>query len=95
MGYRCNIYIGSDNGSRRIDRDYVDKVVEWANSTFSDGYTLISALGYYDGVREDSLVLNVLSRSEVNVRNEVGKLKGKLKQKAILVLKQPVDLTVI
>ena len=55
--YRVDIYIGSDNDSRKIHDNYLDKVRKWANATFPDGYTLVRGEGYYNGVSEDSILL--------------------------------------
>lgn len=33
MAYRIDIYIGSDNGSRKIGGDYLDKITDWASRT--------------------------------------------------------------
>jgi hypothetical protein len=32
--YKLDLYIGSDNGSRKIGREYLDKVTEWADRHF-------------------------------------------------------------
>lgn len=42
--YKLDIYIGSDNGSRKIGREYVDKITEWADRNFSEGYTLLKGI---------------------------------------------------
>jgi hypothetical protein len=42
--YKLDIYIGSDNGSRKIDREYVDRITEWADRNFPEGYTLQSQI---------------------------------------------------
>ena len=41
MTYKLDLYIGSDNGTRRIRRDYLDKIVKWADENFPNGYTLL------------------------------------------------------
>jgi hypothetical protein len=89
--YKLDIYIGSDNGSRKIDREYVDKITEWADRNFPDGYTLVRARGYYNGSQEDSLVLSVLTDYDIDLKEQVGDLKQKLEQKAIAVAKYNVD----
>jgi hypothetical protein len=95
MPYRIDIYIGSDNGSRRIDDDYLNKVIHWADEIFPDGYTLVKGQGYYRGTSEDSLLINVLSSYEPTLREQLKQLKRELSQEAILVSKTQVDLEVI
>ena len=92
MTYKLDIYIGSDNGSRKIDREYVDKITEWANRNFPDGYTLLKGHGYYDGNQEDSVVLSVLTDYDIDVREQVAQLKQRLDQNAIAVTKYAVEL---
>jgi uncharacterized membrane-anchored protein YitT (DUF2179 family) len=95
MPYRIDIYIGSDNGSRRIDDDYLNKVRHWADGVFPDGYTVVKGQGYYRGTSEDSLLVNVLSYNELSLREQLKQLKRELSQEAILVSKTQVDLEVI
>ena len=93
--YRVDIYIGSDNGSRKICKNYLNKVRDWANSTFPDGYTLVRGEGCYRGISEDSILLNVLSDYDVVLRERLKKLKLNLKQDSILVVKSAVNVEVI
>ena len=95
MPYRVEIYIGSDNDSRRIYKDYLKKVRRWADAAFPEGYTLLRGEGYYNGIREDSLIINVLSNYDSYVRGRLKKLKRELKQEAILVVKSSVDFEII
>jgi hypothetical protein len=53
--YKLDLYIGSDNGTRRIRRDYLDKIVEWADKNFPNGYTLVKGRGYYDAIKKTPL----------------------------------------
>lgn len=95
MPYKIDIYIGSDNGTRRIRKDYLDKVRKWADSSFPDGYTLIRGQGYYHGISEDSLLINVLSGYDTELRDSLKRLKDELVQDAILVVKTQIDLDVV
>ena len=95
MSYRIDIYIGSDNGSRRINEAYLNKVRNWADGIFPDGYTFVRGQGYYRGTSEDSLLINVLSYSEPSLREQLKQLKHELSQEAILVSKTYVDLEMI
>ena len=66
--YRVDIYIGSDNDSRKIHDNYLDKVREWANATFPEGYTLVRGEGYYNGVSEDSILKLLICRCGSSLR---------------------------
>jgi hypothetical protein len=89
--YKLDIYIGSDNGSRKIDTEYMDKITEWADRNFPDGYTLLRGHGYYNASQEDSLVLSVLSDYDIDLKEQVAHLKQTLEQKAIAVTKYNVE----
>jgi len=95
MPYRIDIYIGSDNDSKKIDGRYLNKVKRWANGVFPDGYTIVKGKGYYHGVSEDSLILHVLLDYDVNLENQLSRLKKELGQETILVVKSKVDVRVI
>ena len=92
---RVDIYIGSDNISKKIDYNYLEKIKKWANATFSEGYTLIKGEGYYNGVSEDSVLLCVFLNYDPDLRHQLEKLKRELKQDVILLVKSTVDLEVI
>ena len=91
MTYKLDLYIGSDNGTGRIRRDYLDRVVEWADKNFPNGYTLLKGRGYYEGNQEDSLVLSVLADYDFDVREQVAELKQRLDQNHIIVTKHAVE----
>jgi len=93
--YRFEIYIGSDNGSRRIDKNYLKKVQDWASGIFPEGYTLLKGNGYYQGTSEESLIVNVLCEYDVALKHHIERLKCELRQESILVVKSAVDLEVI
>jgi len=95
MPYRIDIYIGSDNGSRKIYKDYLNKVKQWANDNFPDGYTLVRGEGYYRGISEDSVLINALLNYDVAIRDQVEKLKQELSQESILIVKSLVDFEVV
>lgn len=95
MPYRIDIYIGSDNGSRKINDGYLGKVKQWADQYFPEGYTLLRGEGCYGGYSEDSVLLNVLSNSDFQLREQVRDLKRNLCQEAILLVKSQVELDVV
>jgi len=92
---RYDIYIGSENSSHKISRDYLSKITEWANSAFPDGYTLFSGTGYWDGYSEDCILISALTPYEHRSTEHLKRLKDKLGQRAILLSKYEVDVEVI
>jgi hypothetical protein len=93
--YKVDIYIGSDNNSRKIYGSYLDKVRTWANETFPEGYTLIRGEGYYNGASEDSILLYAFLNYDPVLKQRLEKLKQELKQDSILVVKSAVDYEVV
>lgn len=93
--YRIDIYIGSDNDSRRVHDIYLDKIKKWANATFPDGYTLVRGEGYYNGVSEDSILLHAFLNCDVVLKDRLQKLKRKLGQESILFVKSPANFELI
>jgi len=95
LRYRIDIYIGSDNDSRRINDNYLKKIKKWASETFPDGYTLVRGEGYYNGISEDSILLHAFLNYDLDLTRSLKKLKRELKQEAILLIKSTVNLKVI
>lgn len=93
--YRVDIYIGSDNDSRKISDLYLEKVRRWANETFPDGYTIIRGEGYYNGISEDSVLLYAFLNYDIVLKQPLERLKRELRQESILVVKSPVDFEVV
>ncbi len=93
--YRIDIYIGSDNDSRRINDVYLNKIRNWANLTFPEGYTLVKGEGYYNGISEDSILLYAFLSYDIDLKRSLKKLKRELKQDAILLVKSTVNLEVV
>ena len=91
MGYRFDVFVGSDNDSRRIRKDYLDRIVKWANSVFPEGYNLTRGRGYYEGTQEDSLIVSVLMSQRIDLREKIASLKCELRQKSILVTNYAVE----
>jgi len=93
--YRVDIYIGSDNDSRKISDLYLEKVREWASDAFPDGYTLVRGEGYYNGASEDSILLHAFLNYDPALNQKIERLKRELRQESILVVKSPADYEVI
>jgi uncharacterized membrane-anchored protein YitT (DUF2179 family) len=94
MPYRVDIYIGSDNNSKKINKSYLSKIEEWASALFPNGYTLLKGRGYYNGASEDSVILNVFSDKLPDLNSQLELLKRKLMQDAILLVRSPVEFEV-
>lgn len=69
--------------------------MNWTNENFPDGYTVMRGQGCYQGVTEDSLLLNVISDSDMPLKERLQKLKQDLGQEAILLVRAQVDLELI
>ncbi|MCW4002649.1 MAG: hypothetical protein NWE95_01880 [Candidatus Bathyarchaeota archaeon] len=95
MPYRVDIYIGSDSDSRRLTESYISMVREWAGNVFSEGYTLVRGNGCFKGTTEESILINAVSQYDMNLRDQLRELKGKLGQEAILLVKTCVDFEII
>jgi len=93
--YRIDIYIGSDNDSKKISDPYLDKVRQWAKETFPDGYTIVRGEGYYKGIPEDSILLYAFLNHDISYRDALEKLKRELKQESILTVKSSSDFEVV
>jgi len=93
--YRIDIYIGSDNDSRKIHDSYLDKIRKWANTTFPDGYMLVKGEGYYNGASEDSILLHAFLNYDLALKHRLEKLKRELKQESILFVQSPADFELV
>lgn len=93
--YRVEVYIGSDNDSRKICESYLKKVKEWADATFPEGYTLLRGEGCYKGLSEDSILINSLSLYDISIQHRLKELKQDLKQESILIVKSVVEYELI
>lgn len=93
--YRIDVYIGSDNDSRKINDIYLDEIREWANETFPDGYTILRGEGYYNGASEDSILLHALLNYDPIIKHQLERLIRELKQESILVVTSPLDYEVV
>ncbi|MCJ7425220.1 hypothetical protein MUP01_13275 [Candidatus Bathyarchaeota archaeon] len=95
MPCKVDIYIGSDNDSRRMSDLYLGKIKRWANETFPEGYTIVKCEGHYNGISEDSILLYAFLNHDVAIKPRLEMLKRELKQESILVVKSPLNYEVI
>lgn len=89
--YRIDLYIGSDNDSKKISELYLEKLKKWANEIFPDGYTLFKGEGYYNGISEESVILYSFMNYDVSLEHPLERLKKELNQESILFVKTPVQ----
>jgi len=95
MQYRIDIYIGSDNNNRKIDKCYLSKIEEWTSTLFPKGYTILMGKGYYNGASEDSVIINVFSDGLPSLNDQLKLLKRKLMQDSILLVRSPAKFEVL
>jgi uncharacterized membrane-anchored protein YitT (DUF2179 family) len=95
MPYKIDIYIGSDNNTRKISRDYLEKLKNWASKVFPAGYTLLKGRGFYNGSSEDSVIVTILSSENLSLKGEIELLKRALGQEAILLSRSYIELEVL
>ena len=90
--YEIRIAIGSPNDTHKIDIEYLDKIVKWANKNFV-GYTLYHTKGYWKGTVEDSVIISTLSREPPSkiLKRHISVLNVELKQDSILLTYAPLD----
>jgi hypothetical protein len=94
MPYKIEIFIGSDNNTRKIGKNYLERIRKWADKVFPNGYTLLRSKGFYNGVSEDSVIISVLSDKDLALERDIKQLRNELKQDSVLLAKYFVDLEV-
>jgi len=94
MLYIIDIYIGSDNNTRKIGRDCFEKPKNWTTKVFSAGYTLLKGKRFCNGINGDSVIVTVLSLENLPLKGEIEFLKRMLRQEVIPLSKSYVDLKV-
>jgi hypothetical protein len=94
MPYKIEIFIGSDNNTRKIGKNYLERIRKWANKVFPNGYTLLRSKDFYNGVSEDSVIISVLSDKDLVLEQDIKQLRNELKQDSVLLAKYFVDLEV-
>jgi hypothetical protein len=94
MPYKIEIFIGSDNNTRKIGKNYLERIRKWADKVFPNGYTLLRSKGFYNGVSEDSVIISVLSDKDLALEQDIKQLRNELKQDSVLLAKYFVDLEV-
>ena len=66
------------------NKNYPD-ILDYLDQNFPDGYTVIHANGAWQGVREKSLVIEVVQKADTNIQHLIYWLKKHNEQKAVLV----------
>jgi hypothetical protein len=78
MHKTIELFIGSNNKTHKVERDIIEEVM----SKYHEGFTIQPAVGYWQGVREDSVTV-VVSDDFETIKQTILKLKYALKQDAI------------
>jgi hypothetical protein len=78
MQKTLELFIGSNNKTGKVDRQLLEEVL----SKYHEGFTIQPAVGYWQGTREDSVVVTVSDDFD-RIIDTIRRLKQVLKQDAI------------
>lgn len=91
------IYIGSDNATNKVSKEYQIKIENFFRELVLfediDGYTLTKAIGQYKTMREESIIITILTESDLIFKplsDTLYRLKRILNQEAILMTETPI-----
>jgi hypothetical protein len=99
------IYIGSDNKTNKINKEYMD-IIESELNKYKFGYTIINTKGIYQSIKEDSIIIEIIDFNVIekqltdisiyeHIKDISESLKESLKQFQILITKQCIKYEVI
>lgn len=80
------IYIGSNNDTKVLEIEKIKEVMLQSNS----GYTLILASGFWEGIAEDTAIIEIYGDYNTGI---IPELKTQLKQDSILVVEDYKQIT--
>ena len=60
-------------------------------SQYFEGFTTYNTVGYWKGIKENSVVIEFVTNDEYKVKRLVGKIKVENKQETMLVIAQEVE----
>lgn len=75
-------FIGADNRTHEISRDYLEQIEAEARSVAS-GFTIYRSTGYWEDTKEDSVILEIGGIDRESSLTLANKLKERLGQEAI------------
>lgn len=79
------LYVGANNKTHRINNAYRQKLISTLQK-YLKGFTLINAVGFWDGAKEESvLVKTFVSLEAINLEKLIDDLKTTLNQNLIMV----------
>lgn len=91
------IYIGSDNATNKITKEYQTKIENFFNQFIEtkdiNGYTLTKGIGHYINTKEDTIIITILTESDLIFKplsDTLYRLKRILNQEAILITETPI-----
>lgn len=73
------LYVGADNSTGQVDHDTLRAVLDERHK----GYTIVPALGRWEGKDEQSVLVIIGTDDELAVNRTVTDLKDRLRQQAI------------
>jgi hypothetical protein len=91
MKHKITLYIGSDNRTQTVTPIMRKIIKDWADAYMSEGYTIIDGHGYWRGRREQTVILSTIIDDHIDAY-EISALKDSLKQQAIMVTCENVDM---
>lgn len=80
-----NLYIGSNNKTKRLE---IAKITKITGAMFQ-GFTVSRAVGFWQGAKENSAIVAIESASPAKIMQLAAILKKELKQDAIAIQKTP------
>lgn len=78
MQKTLELFIGSNNTTHKVERDKLEATL----SKYHEGFTIQPAVGYWQGAREDSVVVTISGDFDT-ILSTIQRLKQVLKQDAI------------
>jgi len=75
------LYIGHNNSTlKRFKEDKINKII----SRYFKGYSIQKVTGYYEGTKEESFKVEIITNNDQKVDNLKSFLVGELQQESIL-----------
>lgn len=93
---KINFFIGANNKTKKINKEYYNKVIDICSKYFID-YSINRLEGFWNGIKEQSLNVFIY-REVINkklLNNMAIELKQELKQEAILISMEKVKTVVV
>lgn len=73
------IYIGSNNITKQLELEKITKII----GEYAEGFTILLGVGYWEGNKEDSAIVEISGMSAPILSIMIDRLKKGLEQEAI------------